>query len=534
MEVALRARLLMCGLVAGACLAAFGPGTGQASDAQVRPAAVAGTFYPAARRALSARLREMLYEAEPSVPGALRDQTPRALIVPHSDYERSGRTAAMAYKLLEGTARPSRVILLGPAHHASLVGRASVADFDSYETPLGAVPVDREARDRLVENGPFDRTRQAHVEEHALEVQLPFLQALWPAPPPVVPVLLGQMTEADSRRAAAAIAGIMEPDALLVVSSDFTHYGREFGYAPFDGVPPDELPRRIRELDMRGVRYIEERDPPAFREYLAAYRPTICGALAISIMLEVFGRVESSRPVFLAWANSGAMTGSYDGAVSYVAMAVYAPEAGFDAAQQALAEEAARPQRPRPAPRLTAEEQRALLDLVRQSTRSRVTGRDSDQQPELMTETLRDHHGVVLTLRMNGGLRAQMAQMMPNAPLWATVRDLAALAASGETGFPPVERHELDSLTVELAVLGSLLVVNDPAEIEIGRDGLIVSRAGRRGVVLPRVAIERGWDEHEFLRRACRRAGLPPDAWEQPGTDVLRFTATVFSEESRR
>jgi len=503
----------------------------QGVAAGVRPAAAAGTFYPAQRQKLAERVHELLYEARPSVPGSLREQTPRALIVPHAGYIYSGPTAAAAYKLLEGTPGPSRVVLIGPAHRASLIGKCSVADFAQYETPLGQVSVDEECCDRLVSTGPFERTRYAHAREHGLEVQLPFLQTLWPEPPPIVPILVGRMTEPDSRRAAAAIAGILGPDALLIISTDFTHYGRRFNYTPFAGATGDELARRIKALDMEGVHHVEQLDPAGFKEYLGARRPTICGAMGISIMLEIFARVESCRPLFLQWANSGEVTGSYSDCVSYVAMALYAPGPEFERIQRSLSEEAAECAGPRPAPRLTQQEQQALLALARESIVSRLGGENSEPEPALVSETLRGHYGAFVTLKRGEKLRGCVGHMVGGGPLWVCVRDCARLAAFRDGRFRPVQRAELDSLRIEVSVLGSLVVVDDPGEIKVGRDGLVVCRGQQRGLLLPQVAVEHGWDRQEFLRQTCRKAGLPTDAWEQSGTAILRFTATVFSEE---
>jgi hypothetical protein len=502
----------------------------QGVDAEVRPPAVAGTFYPAAKRKLTGTVRELLYEAHPSLPGSLRDQSPRVLIVPHAGYDYSGATAAAAYKLLEGTPRPSRIVLIGPAHRSSLVGRCSVADFTSYQTPLGSVPVDVACRDSLAENELFEKTRYAHASEHSLEVQLPFLQTIWDETPPIVPVLATRLTEADSRRAAAAIAGILDPDALMIVSTDFTHYGRRFRYTPFSGLSEDLLPRRIKELDMEAVQNLEQLDTTGFKDYLSARRPTICGAIGVGIMLEVFSRAESCRPVFLQWANSGQVTETYTNCVSYVAMAFYAPEVDFGRISRAIAEQSAASPNAEPAPRLTQEEQNALLELARDSILSQINGEGPDPEPSVITDTLRGHYGAFVTLRQGEDLRGCVGHVTGGGPLWACVRDCARLAAFRDGRFRPVRAEEVDSLRIEISVLGSLILVRDPARIEVGRDGLVVNRGQHRGVLLPQVAVAQGWDRREFLSQTCRKAGLPPDAWQKPDTTILRFTATVFGE----
>ncbi len=506
----------------------------------VRPAAVDGTFYPGRARSLRATVEDFLAEASPKVPNGWREAGLRALVVPHAGYVYSGRTAAVSYKLLEGIKKPSRVILLGPAHRARMPGACSVADFSHYATPLGRVEVDAEARKELVRAEPFRAMRRPHEPEHCLEVQLPFLQMIWPEPPKIVPILVGQVSADDCRAAAAGIARILDEDTLIIISTDFTHYGARFGFAPFRGTPSDQLRAAIRELDMGAVKHIEALDPAGFRQYQAETGATICGRAPVSVMLELFSQAEQARAEFLQWTSSGEETGSYSDCVSYVGLAVWAPSDALPQIKKALPAQVARgplqgAAEPGVAPALTDEHKRMLLKLARQSIETRLTGRDAAggapaAEADEMPEALRGKHGAFVTLKKNGELRGCIGHIISNQPLYVCVREVACLAALSDPRFPPLEESELSEITIDISVMSPPKKVESVQEIEVGRDGLIISKGGRRGLLLPQVAAERGWTRDEFLTYTCRKAGLPDDAWQQDGVTIHRFAATVFGE----
>lgn len=182
----------------------------------IRRPAVAGMFYPDDPALLRQTVEGFLAAAAPP---PLADV--RAVIAPHAGYVYSGPVAAFAYHLLAAQpVTPRRVYLLGPAHRAWFQGVA-LGDFDSFATPLGAAPVDREALARLMERDPwFQPLTQAHHGEHCLEVQLPFLQCVLPGVP-IVPLLFGDVNPDVVGR---AFDALLESGDLIVVSSDLSHY----------------------------------------------------------------------------------------------------------------------------------------------------------------------------------------------------------------------------------------------------------------------------------------------------------------------
>ena len=148
-----------------------------------------------------------------------------------------------------------------------------------------------------------------------------------------------------------------------------------------------------------------------------------------------------------------------------------------------------------------------------------------------LSPALEERGAAFVTLNKHGKLRGCIGYTVAVQPLHQTVSECAIQAAVGDPRFPPVTGAELDELEIEISVLTPLQEVRSLDEIEVGRDGLMISRGDRRGLLLPQVATDYGWDRTEFLRNTCRKAGLPPDAYLSSEATILRFQAVVFGED---
>jgi AmmeMemoRadiSam system protein A len=172
-------------------------------------------------------------------------------------------------------------------------------------------------------------------------------------------------------------------------------------------------------------------------------------------------------------------------------------------------------------------ERTLLLKLARLAIEAHVSGRDLQSIPAWPAITR--SAGAFVTLTRDGELRGCIGYPDADRPLVEVVVGCAAAAASRDPRFEPLSLLELTEIQIEISVLGPLLPVRDPAEILIGRDGLVVELGRRRGLLLPQVASEREWTAATFLTQTCLKAGLSPDAW-QSGAQVFRFEADVFGE----
>ena len=281
--------------------------------------AVSGSWYPRDRAELTRLVDGLLENA--AVRAEEAHGSVGALIAPHAGFAYSGAVAASAFVKLRGQVF-DRVVLVGPSHFFGFEGAAVPDAATAYRTPLGDVPIDRDAIATLRRARGFRADDRMFEREHALEAELPFLQRVIPPDVPVVPVLMGgRATQHDASRVAEGLARLLGPSTLVVASSDFTHFGPRFEYVPFDA----DIPARIRELDFGAVAAIEAGDAEGFARYVATTGATICGHRAIDVLLLLLGGKTGARLV--EYDTSGRLSGTWDNSVSYAA--ITAPATGW-------------------------------------------------------------------------------------------------------------------------------------------------------------------------------------------------------------
>ena len=260
---------------------------------QIREAAVAGVFYPENSYTLAAQIAHMLEQARAQQAGAR--EHPKALIVPHAGYMYSGPTAALAYAQLEsGRSTIHRVVMLGPVHRVAVRGLA-LPEADTFATPLGEVALNRAAVQTALACPKVVTSAQVHAGDHALEVQLPFLQTVLDHFT-LVPLVVGDASPGEVEQVLEALWG--GPETLIVVSSDLSHY----------------LPYRIAQtIDSETVHTILDLNATLTHE-------EACGATPVNGLL-LAARRHGLKPVLLGACNSGDTAGDKHRVVGYAAIA---------------------------------------------------------------------------------------------------------------------------------------------------------------------------------------------------------------------
>jgi AmmeMemoRadiSam system protein B/AmmeMemoRadiSam system protein A len=470
---------------------------------QVRPAAVAGTFYPADRSELEKTVDGLLAGAQVApVQGQLR-----AIISPHAGYPYSGAVAAHAYALVKGQ-RFRRVVVISPSHYESF-DFASIYDGDAYATPLGKVAVDKSFAAKLAGASPLlklssrGHTPSGDRREHALEVQLPFLQrALGDFQ--LVPIVMGEQSYEVSRALGVALAKLISgPDTLIVASSDLSHFHKY---------------EEATALDRKPLRAVQAWDYFSLSRNLAAGVWEACGGGPIVAAMIAAERLGATEAALLKYANTGDVTGDHSRVVGYAAAALIQPAAAHGSAK--IADYS-----------LSKRDQAELLKIVRQSVETAVRQHTLlEPVAPSKSDFLLDERGAFVTLTKRGEVRGCIGYVSALKPLYMTVRDVATFAAMRDPRFPPVAPAELSALEYEISVLSPLRRVTDSKQIQIGRHGLLIKKGNREGVLLPQVPVEQGWNRQTFLEQVCLKAGLPPNAWKDEDTDLFMFTALVFGE----
>ncbi|HEV2115884.1 MAG TPA: AmmeMemoRadiSam system protein A [Terriglobales bacterium] len=174
----------------------------------------------------------------------------------------------------------------------------------------------------------------------------------------------------------------------------------------------------------------------------------------------------------------------------------------------------------------SSEERQLLLGLAHQAIDTALEG--SEPTLPAISEHLQQHRGAFTTLHLEGDVRGCVGYVFPVAPLFQTIIETARAAAFQDMRFLPVTREEAAQLQISISVLSPLFSIN-VEELELGKHGLLVTQGNRRGLLLPQVPAEHGWDRKTFLEQTCRKAGLPPDAWQHEAT-LEAFTAEIFGE----
>jgi AmmeMemoRadiSam system protein B/AmmeMemoRadiSam system protein A len=510
----------------------FGPEPSRA--ARTRPSALAGSWYPEGRAHLvaGAHFLMRLAGSAPVLPARLV-----ALVVPHAGWSYSGLAAAAAFRLLK-PGDFDRVVVVAPSHQGSFRGYA-LDDATAYRTPIGDVVL-CDGVLPVLQGSDAGAVAGVTEREHAVEIELPFLQAAL-GRFCLVPVLVGDTDETVERSFAERLARLDDGRTLFVFSSDFAHYGPRFDYQPFGSLSPP-VREKIRTMNERGADLIARVDARGFRAYLGETGNTICGRHGLSTMLELLPRIAPrARAVLLAHYASADLPGmNDDSSVSYVAMALLreAPEGASFAPPLVRLPQLA--DAPPETPALAPEEGVRLVRIARAALTTHFLERD-DLGPELAawpTGPERERRqGVFVTLnrkdpdeiRTRGRLRGCIGQPEPTFPLYYGTVQAALDAALRDPRFEPVSAAELGRLEIEVTVLSPRRPVASWRDIRLGTHGIVLQKGGKIALFLPQVAPEQGWTIEQTLTALSEKAGLPPDGWKE-GASFSVFTGQAFEE----
>ena len=465
------------------------------SNQPVRPPAVAGAFYTADPDDLTAQIRGFLsaVSAKP-LPGLIV-----ALISPHAGYVYSGQVAAYGYKLLEGKSFDT-VVVIAPSHRIPFSG-ASIYHRGSYEIPLGLIPINEGLAEQLIENSElFSYVPRAHVQEHSLEVQLPFLKTVL-GDFRLLPIVMGS----NDFTTCNAIAEILyqtvrDQSVLIVASTDLSHFH-----------PYQEAVNRDRVV----LEYVTNYDPDGLFKAIHTSKCEACGADPLVTTMLLAQKLGANRSQILNYANSGDVSGDKSQVVGYMSAALY-KNASTDKSTHSGAKMG-----------LSKEDKNTLHTIARASIESHLLGKPSPDIP-ISSQVLKEKRGAFVTLHNRENLRGCIGYIRAQKPLHQTIREMARAAAFQDSRFKPVTEAELGDLDIEISVLTPLEKVSDLEEITVGEHGIYIIRDHHSGLLLPQVATEQKWDRESFLKHTCTKAGLPEDAWKDKETEIYIFSADIF------
>lgn len=471
---------------------------------------LAGTWYSADRQTLHNEIAGYFDNvAANELPNV------QALILPHAGYRYSAATAAYGVKLVMGR-KFSRVVILGPSHRVNLTNAASLPAYDRLETPLGAISVDKAFVTALKSNPMFKTVSSVDEVEHSVQIQAPLLQqALGEFA--VVPIVVGSLNRETVSAMAKTLLALVDEQTLVVASSDFTHYGPNYDYAPFK----DNVAENLKQLDMAAFDTIRKKSVDAFDDHIQKTGDTICGRYPIGILLTMLPK--DSEPHLMRYETSGQNTGDFTNSVSYLSIAFTGAWPASPRAESSSA-----------GPALSQEDKSRLLKLARKTLERYLIDHNAPDLASLgidITPAMNSVMGGFVTLKEDGELRGCIGEIEPRRPLSRVVMDHAIDAAIRDPRFPPVTVDELARLQIEISALTPPRSVASYREIVIGKHGVTLEKGFNRAVFLPQVAPEQGWNIEQTLGHLAVKAGLSEEAWKE-GASFQVFEAVVFGEDS--
>ncbi len=484
------------------------------SYSKMRPPAVSGQFYPSNKESLQKTVQTFLSNVSPSI----KEKAPAkiyGIIVPHAGYIFSGQVAGYGFKTIEGKSYDT-VILIGQSHYFYL-SRATLYDGEGFSTPLGNILIDRDFISKLAKSKLFEVNNNIHRDEHSLEVELPFLQVALKNKFKIVPILVSGFSNERCKHIADAIVSVIKsfPDKkfLFVISTDMSHY-------------PDY--ETANYVDKEALKVLEKFDPELLKtttdKLLSKGYNNLscifCGEQAVITGMFIAKLLGADTVKVLHYANSGDTPryGDKSRVVGYCAVVLGKRESQKKGEKEKMPEFS-----------ISEKNQKILLELARRTIgeylRSKKIPPFETDAPELKTPS-----AVFVTLNKFHNLRGCIGTTVPQLPLYQAVQQMAVASAFEDYRFSPVTEQELKDIKIEISVLSPLKRVKSVDEIKPDVHGVVVRKGTRSGLFLPQV-----WEhfskKEDFLSELCyQKAGLHPDAWKDPDTELYIFTVFAFEE----
>ncbi|MBP1710405.1 MAG: hypothetical protein H6Q49_607 [Deltaproteobacteria bacterium] len=483
------------------------------SNADIREPAVAGKFYPDSATKLKSAVEHFLKDALP-----VKVKKPVALIVPHAAYIFSGQISAVGFKQVSHE-KYDVIVILGTNHTNSSFQKISLYPGRGFRTPLGTALIDKSVVSALIKEDPevCALDKSLHESEHSVEVMVPFIQVVFPEAK-IVPAVVGSPDMQMCTRFGRALAKVLKNRrALIVASSDLSHY------------PSAE---NADFVDRETLAAVAKLDPVILQATLKSQagrsipnlHTSVCGEAPILATMAAAGALGATHGVVVSYANSGDMSvGDRSRVVGYGAVVFSAEDKDqgkpFVVSSHPAATVSAE---------LTPSDKKALLTFARK-TISRILTTDTVPLARGFDERLQQPRGVFVTLRKKGDLRGCIGRMIADEPLAKLVGVMSLQAAFNDKRFTQLTADELKDIEIEISVLTPMKQVAGADDIVVGRDGVLLSKDGYSAVFLPQVAAEQGWNREQMLDHLCLKAGLTAGSWKK-GAKFSTFQAIVFSE----
>jgi len=471
-----------------------------------RQAVVSGQFYPSNADELKSMLKQLFSSALPNqgIKKVL------AIISPHAGYVFSGEVAATSFSQIDVTKNYENIFILGPSHYVSLQG-ASIYSKGNYITPLGKVKVNTELAEKLIkEYSFFSFNKAAHLYEHSIEVQLPFLQYIMQKDYQIVPVVIGSQDQETLKKIAHALSPYFNSKNLFIISTDFSHYPGYDDAKIVDKRTVNAIKTNSSEALLNTLQSNAERNTPNLVT-------SLCGRAAVLTLLYMTENEPDILITPVQYKNSGdTKYGDKNKVVGYNSIIF-----SFNKKKTMKNNEF----------NLTKKDKKDLLYIARFTIEQYI---NNNKIPEIdaanFSKTLMTNCGAFVTLHKNGALRGCIGRFDASEPIYKVIQEMAISSSTQDYRFNRVTSKEVSELEIEISVLTPMKKIKSVDEIQLGKHGIYIKKGFASGTFLPQVADETHWTKEEFLGHCARdKAGIGWDGWKD--ADIYTYEAIVFSEK---
>ncbi len=444
-----------------------------------------------------------------------------AILAPHAGYAYSLDTAIKAYMHLNKD-NYDRVLLLSPSHRYPLFEKCAIEPISRIETACGDISFDKDFAESLKElNLHIIEEPQASMQEHSIHIQLPLIRHFL-GDIPVAALMVGQFNYDKELESFASelyetlnsLSGGIER-TLIIISTDFTHFGQNFNYYPF--AYDEQTQENLNSLDHTVYHAFASQDIALFEKVMHKTKATVCGANAMKLLMTLLPDNCTFEEIF--YTTSGELLKDFSSSVSYLSALVYIDwSKGFKT----------RLENDNSGSRFTREERRMIVDIAKKSLYYSVEhGKAPQVDYETIPPKLKEDGAVFVTLEKHGNLRGCIGDIVPTRPLVDSIIQRAFSAALEDYRFEKVTLDELSQIDLEVSVLSPPMPIPSYNDIIIGKHGVILQKSKNSAVFLPQVAPEQGWNLEEMLSHLAMKAGLEANAWKEDCIYYV-FTAEIM------
>ncbi len=467
-------------------------------------------WYPQEKRKLEDRITYLKKEAQNRYGKNCADV--QALIVPHAGYSYSGTIAASAFNCLNPNTLYDQIIILAPAHNIPFQGIAVPADITQYNIATGTLIFNKKTLTKLTHHHLFLNAeklpKNPFKDEHSFEIQCPFIKYYCNSKIPLIPLLIGYLTDKEIRQCADILKKYITPQTLIIISSDFIHYGQKFDYVPF-GTSLEKVLPKIQSLDFEIINQLFKPSLLNFLTILKQTKATICGKYPLALFLALIENksLEKLYPNLIAYSTSySENTGNKDvsSCVSYAAIS-YSRNIF-----------------------LTEYEKNLLLKYAHNVVYNTLNP-ENKKHLEIppLNHLMEEKYGLFVTwTNSDKTLRGCMGTTEPINNIIDSINYYAKIAAFKDPRFNPITKDEILIIKPSITLITPFKSIRSYKDIDLENHGIMLEYDSKKALFLPKVAIEQGWNLTKTLEELCIKANLPKNTWQNKKT-LFKVCETV-------